>query len=84
MQLGLQIPNFTWTGGPVKLGETLAGIGKRAEDAGFASVWVMDHFFQIPFVGPIDIDMLEGYTTLAFLAAATKRVKLGTMVTGIT
>ncbi len=51
MKLGLQIPSFTWDGGPERLGETLAGIARRAEQAGYDSVWVMDHFFQIPVVG---------------------------------
>jgi F420-dependent oxidoreductase-like protein len=49
-----------------------------------ASLWVMDHFFQIPPVGAAELDMLEGYTALSYLAAATRRVTLGTMVTGVT
>ena len=84
MKLGLQIPNLTWPGGPAKLGETLGAIARTGEDAGYDSVWVMDHFFQIPPVGPAELDMLEAYTTLGFIAAQTKRVTLGTMVTGVT
>jgi F420-dependent oxidoreductase-like protein len=84
MKVGLQVPYFTWPGGPAALGETFAGVAKRAEDAGFASFWVMDHFFQLPGLGAIDTDMLEGYSALSFAAAHTSRIKLGTMVTGVT
>jgi F420-dependent oxidoreductase-like protein len=83
MKIGLQIPNFTWPGGPEKIGGTLADIARTADDAGFSSLWVMDHFFQIPPVGPAETDMLEGYSTLSFLAALTKKVRLGTMATGV-
>lgn len=84
MKIGLQLPNFTWSGGPARLAERLVEIAKIADEAGFASLWVMDHFFQIDFVGPAENDMLEGYTTLGFLAGATRNVRLGTMVTGVT
>lgn len=84
MKIGLQIPSFTWPGGAAKIGKTLADIALAAEDANFYSLWAMDHFFQIIYVGPKDMDMLEGYSTLSYLAAITKRVKLGTMVTGVT
>ncbi len=84
MRIGLQVPNFTWPGGRERLGETFGTIAERAEGAGFYSFWVMDHFFQIRTVGPADLDMLEGYTALAFAAARTRRIKLGTMVTGVT
>jgi F420-dependent oxidoreductase-like protein len=83
MKIGLQIPSFTWPGGPDKLAVTLAEIARAAEDAGFASLWVMDHFFQIANVGPAENDMLEGYSTLAYLAGLTQKIKLGTMVTGV-
>ena len=84
MKLGLQIPYFTWPGGAPEIAPTLARIAKTAEDAGFDSIWVMDHFFQIPMVGPAETDMLESYTTLGYLAGQTNRVGLGTMVTGVT
>src|SRR6476660_6581090 len=84
MKIGLQVPWFTWPGGPEKIGETFGDVARRAEDAGFASFWVMDHFFQIPGVGAAENDMLEGYTALAFAAAKTSKIKLGTMVTGAT
>jgi F420-dependent oxidoreductase-like protein len=84
MKIGLQVPSFTWPGGTPNMGATLADIACTADDAGFYSLWVMDHFFQIVYVGPKEQDMLEGYTTLGYLAAITKKVKLGTMVTGVT
>jgi F420-dependent oxidoreductase-like protein len=83
MKIGLQIPNFTWPGGPAKIAGTLAAIARGAEDAGFYSVWLMDHFFQISMIGPPQLDMLEGYNGLGYLAAVTDKVKLGTMVTGV-
>ncbi len=84
MRIGLQIPNLTWPGGPGELGAKLAEIARTADDAGFYSVWMMDHFFQIPIVGPAEMDMLEGYSGLSYMAGVTSRVKLGTMVTGVT
>ena len=83
MKIGLQIPYFTWPGGPPGLGPKLGEIACTAEDAGFSSVWVMDHYFQIPMLGGAELDMLEAYTTLGFIAAHTSRVGLGTMVTGV-
>ena len=84
MKIGLQIPNFTWPGGARELGPRLAEIATTAEAAGFDSVWVMDHYFQIPMVGPAENDMLEAYSALGYLAGKTSRVGLGTMVTGVT
>jgi len=84
LKLGLQIPYFTWPGGPQELGPRLADIARTAEDAGYSSIWVMDHFFQIPGVGQPENDMLEGYSTLAYIAAHTSRVELGTLCTGVT
>jgi F420-dependent oxidoreductase-like protein len=84
MKIGLQIPSFTWPGGAAELGPRLAQIARSADDAGFASIWVMDHLFQIPMVGPAEREMLEGYAALSFLAGHTRRARLGTMVTGVT
>ena len=84
MRIGLQIPSFTWPGGASELRTRLADIARTAEDAGFSSIWVMDHFFQIEMVGPAEQEMLEGYGALSYLAALTERVKLGTLVTGVT
>jgi F420-dependent oxidoreductase-like protein len=84
MRLGLQVPNFTWPGGPARLGERFGLIAERAEHAGLASLWVMDHFFQIRVVGPPENEMLEGWSALAYAAGRTTRIRLGTMVTGVT
>jgi F420-dependent oxidoreductase-like protein len=82
MQIGLQIPDYTWPGGPSGLGADLARVARTADDAGFEFISVMDHFFQIRGVGPAEHDMLEAYTTLGYLAACTARAKLVTLVTG--
>ena len=84
MRFGLQLPRFTWPGGPPEIRPRLRAIAAAAEDAGFDSLWVMDHFRQIPGMGQAWEDMLESWTTLGFLAAATERVRLGTLVSGIT
>jgi len=84
MRLGVQVSNFTWPEGPTQLGATFGRIAEEADGAGFASFWVMDHFFQISMIGPAENDMLEGYSALALAAARTKNIKLGTLVTGVT
>jgi F420-dependent oxidoreductase-like protein len=84
MLLGIQVPSFTWPEGPAAIGKTLRRIAVDCEAAGVSSFWVMDHFFQIRGVGPAENEMLEGYTTLGYVAAATERITLGTMVTGVT
>ena len=83
MKVGIQIPSFTWPGGPEAIGPTLARVARQADDVGFDSIWVMDHFFQIRSVGKVDEPMLEGWTTLGFLAANTSRARLGLMVGGV-
>jgi F420-dependent oxidoreductase-like protein len=89
MKIGLQIPNFTWPNGTAGIASTLADIARTADDSGFASLWVMDHFFQIGSrdraggLGPAEDEMLEGYSTLAYLSSLTKKAKLGTLVTGV-
>src|SRR2546425_5664773 len=82
MKIGLNIPDFTWPGGPAKLGSTIAQIARTADQVGFQSISVMDHFWQIGRNGPPEHDMLEGYTALAFMAGVTSRGTLGTMGTG--
>lgn len=84
MKIGLQVNNFTWEGGDAKIGETFGTIGRRAEEAGFDSLWVMDHFFQIQGIGPAEWPMLESYSALSLIAGQTSKIKLGTMVTGVT
>ena len=83
MKVGLQISSFTWPGGPEAIGPTLARIVRDADDMGFDSIWVMDHFFQIRGVGRVEEPMLEGMTTLGFMAAHSKRARLGLMVGGV-
>ena len=83
MKAGLQIPSFTWPGGPEAIAPTLARIVRDADDAGFDSIWVMDHFFQIRSVGRPEEPMLEGLTTLGFMAAHSSRARLGLMVGGV-
>jgi F420-dependent oxidoreductase-like protein len=80
MKLGLQISSFTWPGGDAEIGPTLARICRAADDAGFDSIWVMDHLFQIRSVGELEEPMLEGMTALGFMAAHTQRARLGLMV----
>jgi F420-dependent oxidoreductase-like protein len=84
LAFGLQLSRFDFDGHPATTGATLAAMARAAEEAGFASLWVMDHFVQIPQVGREWEDMLESWTTLAFLAGATERLRLGTLCTGIT
>ncbi len=84
-RLGLQIPSFTYPGVDDRvLFQRVADIAGAAEESGFDSVWVMDHLYQIPMVGPRTDPMLEAYTLLGGLAARTTRVSLGTLVTGVT
>jgi F420-dependent oxidoreductase-like protein len=82
VKIGLQIPDFTYPGGAPGMSTDLATLARTADDAGFEFISVMDHFFQIGAVGPPDLDMLEAYTTLGYLAACTSRAKLVTLVTG--
>jgi len=83
MKIGLQIPSFTWQGGTNEIRNHLAEIVTTADEVGFASLWVMDHFFQINYVGGPEEPMLESYSALNFMAALTKRARLGALVTGV-
>jgi F420-dependent oxidoreductase-like protein len=83
VRLGLQLPSFTYPGGTPRLRPDLVEIAQAAEAAGFESLWVMDHLFQLPadtgWGGP-DEPMLEAYATLGFLAGVTERLRLGALV----
>ena len=83
MKFGLQISSFTWPGGAAAIGPTLANVVRAADDAGFDSIWVMDHLFQIRGVGRTEEPMLDGMTALGFMAAHSTRARIGLMVGGI-
>lgn len=83
MHLGLQIVRFDWDGSPQNIGPHLSKIAQAADQGNFHSLWVMDHFFQMGGIfGERDAPMLESYTTLAYIAALTEQIKVGTLVTG--
>src|SRR5580658_583642 len=83
MKVGLHIPDFTWDGGPAALAGRLGEVAAAAEQGGVDRISVMDHVWQIGHIGPPEHEMLEGYTTLGWLAAKTDRVKLLTVVTAV-
>jgi F420-dependent oxidoreductase-like protein len=83
VRFGLQIPNFT-VGAPGALFDEVLERANAAEAAGYDSVWVMDHFYQLPPMGGPSQPMLDAYTLLGAIAARTSRVKLGALVTGVT
>jgi F420-dependent oxidoreductase-like protein len=83
MRFGLQIFSFTWPGGPDAIGPNLARAVRTADEVGFDSIWVMDHFWQIGGPGSELQPMLEGWTTLGFMAANSQRARLGLMVGGV-
>ncbi len=85
MRVSIGVTNYSWPSGPQGLGPELAQLARAADHAGVDTVWVTDHLIQAdPTAPPGDTEMLEAYTTLGFLAAQTERVRLGTMVTGVT
>ena len=86
MKFGLQHPNFSFdykNQDASQITDTLKNLIMKAENSGFDSFWVMDHFHQIQFVGRSEEPMLEGWTVISMLAAITSKIRLGTLVTGI-
>ena len=84
MRLDLHVPRLTWPGGPASIGPTLTSLAETAEGLGVHTLSVMDHWFQMDILWPAEEPMLEGYTTLGFVAAKTERLRLRLLVTGVT
>jgi F420-dependent oxidoreductase-like protein len=80
---GLMVNRFDWGGDRLHLAQRLTSIARRAEQAGFRDLWVMDHFRQIPHVGRAWEDMPEAHTVLSYLAGVTSKIRLGTLVSGV-
>src|SRR5664280_3711855 len=84
MELGIHFANFTLPGGPEAIGPVLSATACAAEEAGCSTFTLMDHYFQMEEYADRREPMLEGYTSLGFLAGRTERITLGLMVTGVT
>lgn len=84
MKLGIHLANVTWPGGPTEIAPMLEKIARATDQVGCEHLSVMDHWFQMDMMAPVDNDMLAAYTMLGFLAAHTERVKLHVLVTGVT
>jgi F420-dependent oxidoreductase-like protein len=84
MRLDLHVPRFTWPGGPASISPTLTSLAQTAEGLGVHTLSVMDHWFQMEMMWPAEEPMLEGYTTLGFVAGQTERLRLRLLVTGVT
>jgi alkanesulfonate monooxygenase len=83
MDLGVHVSNFSWPGGPQTMAADLDRVAVAADELGFAKLSVMDHVWQIEFIGPPELDMLEAYTALGYLAAKTERIELLAWVTAV-
>jgi F420-dependent oxidoreductase-like protein len=84
MRIGVHLVSFTVPGGPTALAATLAEVGRACDEAGVDVLSLMDHHFQLEFLGDATHPMLEGYTTLGFLAGHTSTVTLQLLMTGVT
>ncbi|MDE3204933.1 MAG: LLM class F420-dependent oxidoreductase [Acidobacteriota bacterium] len=82
--LDLHVHRFDWAGGPAGIGPGVLDLARRAEAIGVRTLSFMDHFFQMEQMAPAEDPMLEGYTALGFVAAATERLRLRLLVTGVT
>ncbi len=80
MKIGLQIPSFTWPGGDAAIGPTLTRIAEAADAAGLDSIWLNDHFYQVPNIGRPEEPVLEACTALGYMAARSTRATLGMLV----
>ena len=85
MKVGVHIGKFDWAGSPKNISTKLTEIAQVADSEGFSSLWVMDHLFQLgtqygTIHGPVEAEMLEAYSTIAYLAAKTEKIKLGVQV----
>jgi F420-dependent oxidoreductase-like protein len=84
MRVDIHVPRFTWPGAPASIGPTLTSLAQTAEGIGVRTLSVMDHWFQMERMWPAEEPMLEGYTTLGFVAGKTERLRLRLLVTGVT
>src|SRR5271156_3507049 len=84
MNVDLHVPRFTWQGDNSAIGSTLTNLAKTAESIGIRTLSVMDHWFQMDRVWPAEEPMLEGYTTLGFIASATTSLRVRLLVGGVT
>ncbi|MGH7733680.1 MAG: LLM class F420-dependent oxidoreductase [Gemmatimonadales bacterium] len=84
MDVGLHVVRFDWPGAPASVASTLSATAAAAEEGGVRELTLMDHWFQMEGFAPATDPMLEGYTSLGFLAGRTERITLGLLVTGVT
>jgi F420-dependent oxidoreductase-like protein len=84
MELDLHVSRFDWAGGATGIGPGVANLAQRAEAIGVRTLSFMDHYFQMDWMAPAEHPMLEGYTTLGFVAGRTERLRLRLLVTGVT
>src|ERR1019366_5381299 len=84
MELGIHIVNFSFPGAPSTIAAAVGDMVAAAEDIGVTHISVMDHWFQMEMMGSAAMEMLESYTTLGYIAARTKKARLGVLVTGVT
>lgn len=83
MKIGMQVSRYDFPGGPSAIGPSVASLARRADEVGLNSFWVADHLFQNDWAGGLAQPMLESYSVLAFVAALTERIQLGTMVSSL-